>query len=68
MGEAEAAALTERQRYWLEQIKACEASGKSVARDAAEHGIHARAMYRAKKLLVRKGVLPRTRSARYPRA
>jgi hypothetical protein len=24
-------ALTERQRYWLEHIQACEASGKSMA-------------------------------------
>ena len=49
--------LTDRQRYWLEQIKACEASGKSVAAYAADQGFHAHAMYGAKKVLVRKGVL-----------
>jgi hypothetical protein len=60
--------LTDRQRYWLEQIKACVASGKSVAAFAAEHGFDARAMYGAKKVLVRKGVLPRTRRSRFQRA
>ena len=68
MGEAEGAVLTERQRYWLEQIRACEASGKSVAAYAAEHGVEARAMYGAKKILVRKGVLPRTQGVRFQRA
>ena len=29
MDEADGTALTERQRYWLEQIKACEALGKA---------------------------------------
>jgi len=31
MEKAGGAALTERQRYWLEQVKSCEASGQSVA-------------------------------------
>jgi len=60
--------LTERQRYWLEQIKACVASGKSVAAYAAEHGFDARALYGAKKVLVKKGVLPRTQGVRFQRA
>lgn len=60
--------LTERQRYWLEQIRACEASGKSVAAYAAEHGFEAHAMYGAKKVLVKKGVLPRTQGVRFQRA
>jgi len=59
--------LTERQRYWLEQVRACEASGKTVAEYAAEHGISAQALYAGKKLLVRKGVLPRTRPLRFQR-
>jgi len=67
MGEAEGATLTKHQRYWLEQIKACEASGKSVAAYAAEHGFQVRAMYDAKKVLVRKGVLPRTQQVRFQR-
>jgi len=60
-------ALTERQQYWLEQVRACEASGKTVAEYAAAHGISAQALYAGKKLLVRKGVLPRTRPPRFQR-
>jgi hypothetical protein len=58
-------ALTGRQRYWLEHIQACEASGKSIAEYAAEHGIHVRAMYSGKKMLVNKGVLPATQPTRF---
>ena len=61
-------ALTERQRYWLQHIQACEASGKSIAAYSAEQGIAARAMYGGKKVLVKKGVLPRTRPSRFQRA
>ena len=67
MGKAEGTALTERQRYWLEQVRACEATGKTVAEYAAEQGISAKALYAGKKLLVRKGVLPRTRSLQFQR-
>lgn len=38
-------ALTDRQRYWLEHIEACEAFGKSMAEYAASQGIAVRAMY-----------------------
>ncbi len=68
MNEAEGSALTERQRYWLEQVQACEASGKSIAEYAAEHGLAAQAMYAGKKILVRKGVLSPTRPVRFHRA
>ena len=60
-------ALTDRQRYWLEHIQACEASGKSIVEYAAAQGIAARAMYAGKKTLVKKGVLPATHSARFQR-
>ena len=60
-------ALTERQRFWLEHIQACEASGKSIAEYAAAQGITARAMYAGKKTLVKKGVLSRTHPARFQR-
>ena len=60
--------LTEHQRYWLERIQACEGSGKSITAYAAEHGFPVRAMYDAKKVLVRKGVLPRTQGVRFQRA
>lgn len=45
MDGVEGAVLTERQRYWLEQIKAYAALGKSVAAYEAEHGCDARALY-----------------------
>ncbi len=60
-------ALTEHQRYWLERIQACEAQGLSITAYAAEHGFPVRAMYDAKKVLVRKGVLPRTQRSPFQR-
>lgn len=68
MTESGTTALTERQRYWLEQVQACEASGKTVAEYAADQGFDARAMYAGKKVLVKKGILPRTHSTRFQRA
>ena len=65
MSEVAGATLTERQHYWLEQVRACESSGKTVAEYAAEQGFSPQAMYAGKKLLVRKGVLPRTRPLRF---
>ena len=67
MDKAEEPRLTEHQRYWLERIQGCEASGKSITAYAAEHGFPVRSMYDAKKVLVRKGVLPRTQGVQYPR-
>lgn len=58
--------LTERQRYWLEQIRACEATGESVKAYASAHGFAAGAMYAAKKVLIRKGLLPQS-PARFQR-
>jgi len=69
MSESRAAALTERQRYWLEQVQTCEASGKSITEYASDQGFDAGAMYAGKKALVKKGVLPpRTRRNRFHRA
>ena len=68
MSEAEGSSLTERQRYWLEHVQACEASGKTIAEYAAEHSLAAQAMYAGKKILIRKGVLPPTRPMRFQRA
>ncbi len=67
MNETEGAELTERQRYWLEQIKACEASGMSASAYAAEQGFHVGGMYAGKKSLIRKGVLPQPAGARFQR-
>jgi len=60
-------ALTERQRYWLEHIQACEAAGQSISQYAAAKGISVQTMYAGKKTLVQKGVLPRTPTARFQR-
>jgi hypothetical protein len=60
-------ALTERQRYWLEHIQACEASGKSMVEYAASQDIVVRAMYAHKKILVQKGVLPDAQAVRFQR-
>lgn len=59
MTESVATTLTERQRYRLEQVQACDASGKTVAKSAMGQGIDVKAMYAGKKALVKKGVLPR---------
>ena len=68
MTESVATTLTERQRYWLKEVKACEASGKTVAEYALDQGIDVKAMYAGKKTLVKKGILPRTRRPRFHRA
>lgn len=65
--DGKARTLTAHQRHWLEHIKACAASGKSVSAYAAEHGFQVRSMYDAKKVLVKKGVLPRTGQTRFQR-
>ena len=54
MGEQ---SLTERQRYWMDHLRACEATGKTMRAYASETGIDARSLYGAKKRLVKRGVL-----------
>lgn len=68
MSKSQDISLTEHQRGWLEHIRACDASGKGIAAYAADHGLDVKAMYAGKKLLVKKGVLPRTRPSRFARA
>jgi len=60
-------ALTERQRFWLEHVQACEASGKSMVEYAVSQDIAVRDMYAGKKTLVKKGVFPTTRPTRFQR-
>jgi len=67
MVESAGSSLTEHQRKWLERLRACEASGKSFTEYSAEHGFPVRELYDAKKTLVNKGVLPRTRKSRFQR-
>ena len=66
--DVSAADLTERQVYWLEQLKACELSGLSLSAYAAQQGFHVGGIYAAKKTLIRKGVLPQPSGVRFQRA
>jgi len=50
--------LTTRQRYWLNHLQACEASGKGIAAYAREHGLKNKSMYASKTALISKGLLP----------
>lgn len=68
MSEAVGIALTGRQRYWLDHVQACAASGKTIAEYAADQGLSAPTMYAGKKMLVKKGVLPATRPVGFQRA
>ncbi len=68
MDKAEEGSLTERQQYWLDHIRACEATGKSIADYAVDHAINVKTMYAGKKMLVKKGILPRTHANRFQRA
>ncbi len=63
MSVAEGTALTERQRYWLEHVQVCAASGEIIAEYAAEHNLAAQAMYAGKKILIKKAAYchPRAR-------
>ena len=67
MDDLQESSLTEKQRHWLEHLRACDASGQGIAAYAAAQGLEARAMYAGKKILVKKGVLPRTRRSRFQR-
>ena len=58
MKEASEISLTEHQRYWLNHVRACEASGKRIAEYAAEHGLGIRAMYEASGCRSRKACYP----------
>lgn len=68
MNDSQQIPLTGLQRHWLEHLRACKASDKGIAAYAAEHGLDAKAMYASKKVLVKKGILPRTRPGRFDRA
>ena len=46
--------LTERQAYWLERLRACEASGLTAKAYAKKHGLSNHALYQARKELRRR--------------
>ena len=68
MNQETKAALTERQRYWLEHVRSCESSDISIAEYCATHDLRPQSMYAGKKKLVEKGVLCRTHQLRFQRA
>lgn len=45
MSESAATTLTECQHYWLDHVRSCEASGRSIVEYAADQGIDGKAMY-----------------------
>ena len=50
--------LTERQRFWLRHLRACEVSGQTSIDYAKAHGLKVKALYAARKALAEKGALP----------
>lgn len=57
--------LTVQQSDWLEKLRACEASGKSMKAFAVSEGLNIQDLYSWKKILVKKGILPRSRTPRF---
>ena len=53
------AGLTERQRYWLEHLEACERSGETTKAYAKAHGLSPSMMYSWRKELTIRGVWSR---------
>lgn len=49
--------LTEKQRYWLTHLEACEKSGQNVTSYAAANGLDRRVLYNWRSRLCRMGVL-----------
>ena len=58
MAGTEDTALTARQRYWLQHLKACEISGQTTIDYARAHGLKVKSLYAARKALAEKGRLP----------
>lgn len=57
-------AITERQQFWLDHIKAAEASGGTMVDYAAQHELKARDLYQWKRKLTRRRLLPGKRVKR----
>jgi hypothetical protein len=58
MNDTPVSHLTERQQYWLEHIRSCDASGLTSIDYARQHGIKVKSLYSARKALAEKGKLP----------
>lgn len=57
--------LTERQRYWFNHIRACDAAGQTSVDYARAHGINVKSLYSARKALAEKGAAPPTPPTRF---
>jgi DNA-binding MarR family transcriptional regulator len=53
----------ERDAYWLKQFRAIESDGVPIKVYAEREGLAVQSLYQARKRLVKRGVLPRTRGA-----
>ena len=51
MTRTDNSSLTERQRYWLKHIHACDAAGQTSVDYAQAHGINVKSLYSARKTL-----------------
>ena len=64
-------ALSERDRYWLGHVRACDQSGSTASEYARRHDLSIGALYEAKRRLVKRGMWPvtreRARTASQPR-
>ena len=67
MNESRETSLTEHQQRVLKHIRACEASGKRIIQYCAENGLSVRSMYDGRKVMVKKGILPRTHPGQFQR-
>lgn len=68
MPDTSSPTLTERQQFWLEHLRTCEAEGKATVVYAREHGLSPSGMYSARQDLVHRGVLPAPGKPRFARA
>ena len=58
--------LTEKQRFWLEHVKACSESDQSMREYAKIHELDPGAFYSAKSVLRQKGVIESATSGKQP--
>ncbi len=65
MPQTDKASLTERQQYWLQHIRACDAAGQTRIEYARANGINVHSLYSAKKALAAKSTLPPRKAIRF---
>ncbi len=68
MSNSEENNITELQAEWLAVLKSCESSGQSMVAYARDNDLIVKDLYTWKKVLVTKGILPRTQSAGFVKA